>query len=93
MSLTALITAASLGLVSGPAEDPSDAKAQMLAQAQPTISTQGSTMAPRGDYMTTPQGCTYRRTQAPGYPERWILIVNPQQLGLPTRGKGCKGMM
>ncbi|MCT4558528.1 MAG: hypothetical protein N4A61_10775 [Pelagimonas sp.] len=66
----------------------------MMAQAQPTISTQG-VRAPQGEYMTTHQGCTYRKTQAPGYPARWILVVNPKNLNMasnPTNVK-CRGML
>lgn len=67
-------------------------KETVLAQAQPLVLIQGA-VPPSGDYMTTPQGCTYRRTQAPGYPPRWILVLNPYHLGLPASPRGCKGMM
>lgn len=89
MSITAIATFTVLTALPVEAEMP---KSLVLAQAQPMISTQG-TVAPQGDYMTTPEGCTYRRTKAPGYPERWILVLNPHHLGLPNSPRGCKGMM
>lgn len=91
MILQTLATITSIGLagLSAPQSEPET----QMAQAAPFVTTQG-VVAPRAsaDYMTTPQGCSYRRTQAPGYPARWILIVNPQRLGLPKRPRGCKGM-
>lgn len=89
MGITTLVTLASLGLASVPSTAPTG---EVLAQANPFISTQGI-VVPRGDYMTTAKGCTYRKTQAPGHPPRWILVVNPQRLDLPKPPKGCHGMM
>ncbi|MGH1414812.1 MAG: hypothetical protein ACRBB0_15095 [Pelagimonas sp.] len=89
MGITAFVTLATLGLATVPDHAP---KGEVLAQAAPFISTQGI-MTPRGDTMTTAKGCTYLRTQAPGHPPRWILIVNPQRLGFPMPPKGCRGMM
>ncbi|MEN9062756.1 MULTISPECIES: hypothetical protein [Ponticoccus] len=92
MSLTTLVAAASLGLVSLTATEAETPKTLIFAQAAPFIGTQGY-IAPQGDYMTTAQGCTYRRTQAPGYPPRWILVLNPKHIGLPNSPRSCKGMM
>lgn len=41
----------------------------------------------------TPDNCSYRRTQAPGYPPMWILILNPYHLGLPDAHRSCPGML
>lgn len=38
---------------------------------------------------TTPEGCTYTRAQAPGYPATWHLIINPERVGLPTPTIRC----
>lgn len=46
-----------------------------------------------GEFYTTPDNCTYRRTQAPGYAPSWILIVNPYHLGKPNAHRGCPGML
>ncbi len=42
---------------------------------------------------TTPQGCSYSRAQAPGYPPTWHLILNPQRVGLPTPSGRCPVML
>ncbi len=47
----------------------------------------------QGDYYTTPQNCTYRRTQAPGYPASWILVLNPYHVGRAPAHRGCRGML
>lgn len=64
-----------------------------LAQARPYLGTQGVVMGQQGDYMTTPEGCTYRRTQAPGQPVRWIVVLNPHHIGKPSSPGKCKGML
>ncbi|WP_299922254.1 hypothetical protein [uncultured Pelagimonas sp.] len=89
MGITAFVTLATLGLAAVPDHAP---KGEVLAQAVPFMSTQGI-VVPRGDVMTTAKGCSYQRTQAPGHPPRWILIVNPQRLGLPKPPRRCSGMM
>lgn len=90
MSVTA--TFAFAALIFAPADGALPEAGIVLAQAQPMVSTQG-TVAPQGDYMTTAEGCTYRRTQAPGYPARWILVLNPHHLGLKNSPRRCKGML
>lgn len=77
-------------LISTEADTPRDV---LLAQAQPYVATQGVVHGPQGDYMTTAEGCTYRRTQAPGYPVRWIIVLNPHHIGKAVSPSKCKGMM
>ncbi|CUH77500.1 hypothetical protein [Tropicibacter naphthalenivorans] len=92
MSLSTF-AAATIGLASLTTTDADTPKAEMLmAQAVPFVSTQ-SYVGPKGDYMTTPQGCTYRKTKAPGYPARWILVLNPHHIGKPNSPRNCKGML
>lgn len=92
MTFTAL-AAAAFGLISlQPSADLDLPKELMLTQAQPYISTQGI-VAPQSDYRTLSNGCTYRRTQAPGYPPRWILVVNPSRLGIAAPRGRCSGML
>jgi len=38
---------------------------------------------------TSPEGCTYTRAQAPGYPPSWHIVLNPQRLGLPRPAGRC----
>jgi hypothetical protein len=42
---------------------------------------------------TTPDGCSYTRAQAPGYPATWHLIINPERVGLPTPTARCAAML
>ena len=94
MSITALVAASALlGLFDPTASEAAPLNAPVLAQAAPFLSSQGVVSPRGGDYKVMPNGCTYVRTQAPGYPERWILVVNPHQIGLPKPPKGCRGMM
>ena len=44
-------------------------------------------------WITTPNGCSYSRTQAPGYPVQWILILNPHHIGQPDAHMGCAPML
>lgn len=92
MSLSALAAAATIGLASLTASEADTGKHMVFAQAQPFVGSQGF-VAPQGDYMTTARGCTYRRTQAPGYPPRWILVLNPKHIGRPASPRSCKGML
>ena len=65
--------------------------------ADPVIWTAATSAAPasgfQGEFYTTPDNCTYRRIQAPGYAARWILIVNPHHIGKPAAHRGCSGML
>lgn len=88
LSFAAAFTLASLTVTE--AETPQQL---YLAQAQPYVATQGAVMGPQGDYMTTADGCTYRRTQAPGHPVRWIIVLNPHHIGKASSPGKCKGMM
>ena len=94
MSIIALAVSAVLSAGPAPALAPAVTMdpSVILAQAQPFVGSQGVS-APRGNYMTTPEGCTYRRTQAPGHPPQWIIVLNPHHLGLPASPRTCKGMM
>lgn len=92
MSLAALVTAATIGLAALTASEADTDKLPLFSQARPFVGSQGS-VAPQGDYMTTKRGCTYRRTQAPGYPPRWILVLNPVHIGRPVSPRSCKGML
>lgn len=40
-------------------------------------------------WITTPDGCSYSRTQAPGYPVQWVLILNPHHIGRPNAHLKC----
>ncbi|MGP6088428.1 hypothetical protein [Antarctobacter jejuensis] len=91
MSLIPL-AAAALSLASLSDDGAETPKHLYLAQAQPFVGTQG-VMVPQGDYMTTADGCTYRRTQAPGHPVRWIIVLNPHHIGKGVSRKNCKGML
>ncbi|SIT15033.1 hypothetical protein SAMN05421759_12146 [Roseivivax lentus] len=76
---------------------------QQSQQSTVIISTQGQGAAMgdgavpsenfRGQWFTTPDGCSYSRTQAPGYPVRWMLILNPRHIGQPNAHRGCKSML
>ncbi|MDA7430749.1 hypothetical protein PGB28_19990 [Primorskyibacter aestuariivivens] len=57
--------------------------------ATPMLSTQGGAASA---YMTTADGCTYRRAQAPGYAPTWILVLNPHHIGRPNSPRHCPGM-
>ncbi|MBY6115767.1 hypothetical protein KUW09_18320 [Mameliella alba] len=86
------LAAAALSLVTLGGSDADTPKGLVLAQANPFVTTQGIA-APQGDYMTTPEGCTYRRTQAPGQPVRWIIVVNPHHVGKTLSPRNCKAML
>lgn len=85
------LKAAAFGLVAFSGADANVPSTLHLAQTQKAPSLPVTALG--SDYKVMSNGCTYRKTQAPGYEPRWILIVNPQALGqqLPT-GK-CKGML
>ena len=63
-----------------------DAQARNVTQPQPIPqhSTQMGTQ-----WITTPQACSYCRTQAPGYPVQWVLIMNPHHIGQPNAHARC----
>lgn len=63
---------------------PANAIGTQRAPMQPQqIQTYGS------QWMTTANGCSYSRTQAPGYPPMWVLILNPHHIGQPNAHAGC----
>lgn len=84
------LAAASIGLATFTA--PQMPEPLLLTQAQPFVTTQG-VVGPQGNYMTTPKGCTYRRTQAPGQPVRWIIVQNPHHIGGASSPGHCKAML
>lgn len=93
MTLTSLLTSGFLGLASLTATEAETPKALILTEGAPAYETQMFIAQAAGDYMTTAQGCTYRKTQAPGYPPRWILVVNPHHIGGRNATGRCKGML
>eukprot|EP00903_Cladosiphon_okamuranus_P018459 g16982.t1 len=44
-------------------------------------------------WITTADGCSYSRTQAPGYPVQWVLILNPHHIGKPNAHAKCPPML
>ncbi len=43
----------------------------------------------KSQWYTAPNGCSYSRAQAPGYPPSWHLILNPHHIGQPPAKKSC----
>lgn len=74
------LIAATFGL-SG--EDASAAGPSPTPMVPATVQTHGS------QWITTQDGCSYSRTQAPGYPVQWILILNPHHIGKPDAHLKC----
>ncbi|MDU8912122.1 hypothetical protein [Aestuariicoccus sp. MJ-SS9] len=95
MSIAAILTALSISLSpQTPAQTGSLWQAQARPPAPGMVSSQGTApSALERDYYTTPQNCTYRRTKALGYPEMWILVLNPHHIGRPNSPTSCKGML
>lgn len=46
-----------------------------------------------GQWYTAPNGCSYSRAQAPGYPPSWHLIRNPHHIGKPSAKTSCPIML
>lgn len=46
-----------------------------------------------GQWYTAPNGCSYSRAQAPGYPPSWHLILNPHHIGQKAAHAGCAPML
>ena len=44
-------------------------------------------------WMTTADGCSYSRTQAPGQRPVWMLIKNPHHIGGKNAHRGCASMI
>ena len=40
-------------------------------------------------HWTSPEGCTYSWTQAPGQEPVWYLVLNPHHTGKPAAHGGC----
>ncbi|WP_050929617.1 hypothetical protein [Aestuariivita boseongensis] len=47
----------------------------------------------QGQWYTAPNGCSYSRAQAPGYPPTWHLILNPHHIGGKPAHAGCAAML
>lgn len=60
-----------------------DGRAQGTPRVPADVRTHGT------QWITTREGCSYSRTQAPGYPVQWILILNPHHIGQPDAHLGC----
>ncbi|SPF81850.1 hypothetical protein [Pseudoprimorskyibacter insulae] len=90
LSTIALVSAASAASAAVPGRGPGqvwpikDTGAMHLAQAAPALG---------AEFYTTPDNCTYRRTQAPGYPPMWIIIRNPHHIGRPDAPRHCPGTL
>lgn len=65
-----------------------DAQSDFGAVAAPTYGNAG-----QGQWMTTADGCTYSRAQAPGYAPTWHLVINPHHVGQPNAHRGCKSSL
>lgn len=52
--------------------------------SQETVSSGGN-----ATHWTSPDGCTYSRTQAPGYAPVWYLVQNPFHIGMPNAHRDC----
>ena len=91
MGLSTVVTLAALGL-SSITSDMAD-QGYLSGQAHSVVVPRvGAATTPGTDYLTTPQGCTYRRTRTPGYPDRWVLVFTPQLIGRPSALQSCPGM-
>lgn len=53
----------------------------------------GNVMTTGSQWITTADGCSYSRTQAPGYPVQWVLILNPHHIGQPNAHIKCAPML
>ncbi|MCT4609078.1 MAG: hypothetical protein N4A70_07700 [Pelagimonas sp.] len=93
MSIKIIALTTMLGTASLSSTEATTPKGDLLAQAHPWMSTQQQVQGGQNGIRVTKDGCTYRKTQAPGYPPRWILIVNPQQMGIPASKVSCPGML
>lgn len=64
--------------------DAGSAAASSMAKSPSTVEN-----SPFGQWHTTQDNCTYSRTQAPGHPPQWYLVLNPHHLGKPDAHAGC----
>lgn len=47
------------------------------------------TRSGNASHWTSPDGCTYSRTQAPGYAPVLYLVQNPHHVGMPNAHRDC----
>ncbi|MCV2893740.1 hypothetical protein [Lentibacter sp. XHP0401] len=70
--------------------------AAALAVASTTTVTEAQTRPSagyQGQWFTSSDGCSYSRTQAPGYPVSWVLIQNPHHINKPEVKDHCANML
>ena len=63
------------------------------ALAQETLYNPNPMYAQAGQWYTAPNGCSYTRTQAPGQPVQWFLIVNPHHIGGRNATSACASVL
>ncbi|MGI3169400.1 hypothetical protein ACRARG_09630 [Pseudooceanicola sp. C21-150M6] len=79
------VLAAALGLAGAASSQASGFRKPASAPAAPVVASKVGTQ-----WITLTNGCSYSRTQAPGYAPMWILIQNPHHIGQPNVHKGCQ---
>lgn len=82
-----LLKIALIASISGFASNEAKAGPQDPPQSPIVVETHGS------QWITTSDGCSYSRTQAPGYPVQWMLILNPHHIGKPDAHIDCAPML
>lgn len=63
------------------------------ASAQDTLYNPNPTYAQNGQWYIAPNGCSYSRTQAPGQPVQWMLILNPHHIGGKNATRACASIL
>ncbi|MGB7316814.1 MAG: hypothetical protein WBC85_02505 [Planktotalea sp.] len=63
------------------------------ATAQETLYNPNPQFAQNGQWYTAPNGCSYSRTQAPGQPVQWMLILNPHHIGGRNATAACASIL
>lgn len=63
------------------------------AAAQETLYNPNPVFAQAGQWYQAPNGCSYSRTQAPGQPVVWMLILNPHHIGGRNATRACPSML
>lgn len=61
--------------------------------AQETLYNPNPVYAQAGQWYHAPNGCSYSRTQAPGQPVVWMLILNPHHIGGRNATPNCPSML
>lgn len=63
------------------------------AQAQETLYNPVQPFDVANQWYTAPNGCSYSRTQAPGYSAQWMLILNPHHIGGRRASPECPSIL